>query len=108
MGTLAKIMLRDDKNQDKWIVRLPSGKLTALSTENLCPMVTFQPTNEWQIVPAGEPLPAGLDVSLNMETGERWARLPPQEASTEEELSMEQTAQASVGLDSKMNDMPAV
>uniref|UniRef100_A0A8C8SKT9 Nucleotide exchange factor SIL1 n=1 Tax=Pelusios castaneus TaxID=367368 RepID=A0A8C8SKT9_9SAUR len=36
----------------------------------------FYPTHQWQIVQTGQAVPAGLHVRLNLQTGEREARLP--------------------------------
>ncbi|XP_015266496.1 PREDICTED: nucleotide exchange factor SIL1 [Gekko japonicus] len=39
----------------------------------------FYPTHQWQTVRLGQALPAGLHVQLNLQTGERLARLPSNE-----------------------------
>ncbi|XP_060088960.1 nucleotide exchange factor SIL1 isoform X2 [Heteronotia binoei] len=39
----------------------------------------FYPTHQWQTVRPGQALPAGLHVQLNLQTGERLARLPNNE-----------------------------
>lgn len=36
----------------------------------------FYPTNQWQVVYPGQAIPAGLHVQLNLQTGERLAKLP--------------------------------
>ena len=40
-------------------------------------MSTFIPTDDWQIVPEGTVLPPGLDIRMNLETGQNEARLMP-------------------------------
>jgi hypothetical protein len=43
----------------------------------------WEPTREWQTVPKGAVLPPGLEIRMDMETGEQMARVPPQEGSPE-------------------------
>ncbi|XP_077168861.1 nucleotide exchange factor SIL1 isoform X2 [Paroedura picta] len=42
-------------------------------------MEVFYPTHQWQTVRPGQALPAGLHVQLNLQTGERLAKLPDDE-----------------------------
>lgn len=37
--------------------------------------MAFTPTNHWQIVPEGEAIPKGLEVKMDLESGNRFARL---------------------------------
>ncbi|XP_062909735.1 nucleotide exchange factor SIL1 isoform X1 [Mobula hypostoma] len=39
-------------------------------------MEVFYPTNEWQTIKPGQPIPAGLHVRLNLETGKNEAKIP--------------------------------
>ena len=47
---------------------------------------TFHATNEWQDIPPGAVLPAGLDVQLDFQTGKRKARLHQEGAATDDHL----------------------
>ena len=40
---------------------------------------SFTPTAEWQVVPEGAVLPAGLEIQMNMAGGPKLARLKPAE-----------------------------
>lgn len=35
----------------------------------------FVPTDHWQLVPEGEALPRGLDIRMDLQTGDKWAKL---------------------------------
>ncbi|XP_054851528.1 nucleotide exchange factor SIL1 [Eublepharis macularius] len=53
-------------------------EVVRVEEEDLDPedMEVFYPTHQWQTVRPGQAVPAGLHVQLNLQTGERLARLP--------------------------------
>ena len=46
----------------------------------------FTATNEWQVIPENEPLPQGLHYRINLETGEKEAKLLEEEILEKGEL----------------------
>ncbi|KAL8172995.1 UNVERIFIED_CONTAM: hypothetical protein K2H54_036361 [Gekko kuhli] len=73
---LAKKEESDLKEQNKKEVVAVEEEEEELDPEDL---EVFYPTHQWQTVRPGQALPAGLHVQLNLQTGERLARLPSNE-----------------------------
>eukprot|EP00746_Dinoflagellata_sp_MGD_P020371 gnl/MRDRNA2_/MRDRNA2_14745_c0_seq1.p1 gnl/MRDRNA2_/MRDRNA2_14745_c0~~gnl/MRDRNA2_/MRDRNA2_14745_c0_seq1.p1 ORF type:complete len:302 (+),score=45.99 gnl/MRDRNA2_/MRDRNA2_14745_c0_seq1:66-971(+) len=73
-NSLGRTLLWDERNK-RWIVRLGNGTLVRLRW-NIRPMVLFSPTTSWQVVPDGTVLPKGLDIRMDMTTGQTMVRLP--------------------------------
>lgn len=43
-------------------------------------VMAFEPSNEWQVVPEGESIPKGLEVKMDLESGQRLARFADKQA----------------------------
>ena len=64
----------------------------------------FEPTHEWKQVLPGQPIPGGLDIRMNLQTGEKFARL--QESKHPEEVKKDaarKAAKASVKVADHVN-----
>ncbi|XP_058036439.1 nucleotide exchange factor SIL1 [Ahaetulla prasina] len=63
----------DLKEQNKEELEVIEEEEEVLDSEDL---EVFYPTNQWQTVRPGQAIPAGLHVQLNLQTGEKLAKLP--------------------------------
>ncbi|ETE66275.1 Nucleotide exchange factor SIL1 [Ophiophagus hannah] len=63
----------DLKEQNKEELEVIEEEEEVLDAEDL---EVFYPTNQWQTVRPGQAIPAGLHVQLNLQTGEKLAKLP--------------------------------
>ncbi|XP_032069855.1 nucleotide exchange factor SIL1 [Thamnophis elegans] len=63
----------DLKEQNKEELEVIEVEEEVLDSEDL---EVFYPTNQWQTVRPGQAIPAGLHVQLNLQTGEKLAKLP--------------------------------
>jgi phospholipid N-methyltransferase len=55
----------------------PRGAVPGVDASQKGDQVAFTPTHEWQTVPAEAVLPPGLEIRMNMQTGQSEARLAP-------------------------------
>ncbi|XP_026566226.1 nucleotide exchange factor SIL1 isoform X1 [Pseudonaja textilis] len=63
----------DLKEQNKEELEVIAEEEEVLDSEDL---EVFYPTNQWQTVKPGQAIPPGLHVQLNLQTGEKLAKLP--------------------------------
>jgi len=71
-----KVMRLPADGDETYAVRIGSGEIVQLGRLDLRPLVRFEPSANWQEVPTGAALPAGLDIKVDLKTGRRVARLP--------------------------------
>jgi hypothetical protein len=76
---LSKVISSIHTSGDSGDAKIPiHSKETNYSHGRVNPASTFTPTHEWQEVPEGAICPPGLEFHLNLQTGKRLARIPPE------------------------------
>lgn len=76
----ALTIVQTEENEEDGVVSVENAE-EEIAIENPEP---FIPTNEWQTVKPGQAIPRGLHVRLNIQTGEREARLLQDEKKTDQ------------------------